>query len=262
MTEASDLELLVDLHLERSRQGPGSRAATRRAIELAGLRDRTGLEIADLGCGTGASTLELAALRDARVTAVDLAGEFLVRLQRRAQDAGTSDRVATVRASIDALPLVDARFDAVWSEGAIYTIGFADGLRAWRRQLKPGGVLAVSEITWTTCSRPSAIEQFWSNAYPDIGTASSKMKALEEAGYSPIGYFTLPPDCWLDEYYQPLEASFDAFLERHRGRPEAARLVEAERREIALYRRYGTYYSYGMYIARRPREETVDDCRR
>lgn len=256
MTDRTDVELLVDLHLERARQGPGSRAMTQRATELAGLRGRTGLEIVDLGCGTGASTIELAALPGAHVTAVDLAGAFLDRLRRRARAAGLSDRIATIEASIDDLPFGDLQFDAVWSEGAIYTIGFAEGLRAWRRLLKPDGVLVVSEITWTTPRRPAPIEAFWNKAYPAIDTASGKMKSLERAGYSPIGYFPLPEECWTNEYYRPLERCFDAFLERHVDRPEASRVVEAEREEIALYRRFGAYYSYGMYIARMPFEET------
>ena len=43
----------------------------------------------------------------------------------------------------------------------------------------------------------------------------------------------------------------EAFLERHRHSEAARALVEGEREEIALYRRYGAFYSYGVYIARR-----------
>lgn len=256
------LDLLIDLHAPHERQGPGSRATTERAIELAGLRERAHLRVADLGCGTGASALVLAEVLDARITAVDLSGAFLRRLRGRAAEQGWAERIHAVEASIDSLPLGNRSFDVIWCEGAIYTIGFERGARAWRGLLKPGGVLVVSELTWTTPCRPKPVEEFWGEAYPAIDTASGKMRVLEEAGYSPIGYFPLPPECWTDEYYNPLEANFGAFLERHEDRPEAARLVEAERQEIALYRRYGAYYSYGMYIARRPREETGDDCRR
>lgn len=37
-----DLQLLVDLHLQADRQGPGGDAETCRAIELAGLRNSPG----------------------------------------------------------------------------------------------------------------------------------------------------------------------------------------------------------------------------
>jgi hypothetical protein len=58
---SSELELLLDLHRGNPRQGPGSEAMTLRALALTGLdRDRP-LRIADIGCGTGAQTLTLAA---------------------------------------------------------------------------------------------------------------------------------------------------------------------------------------------------------
>ena len=57
----SDLALLIDLHSEAARQGPGGAEQTRRAIELAGLAGRRALNMAAIGCGTGASTLVLAA---------------------------------------------------------------------------------------------------------------------------------------------------------------------------------------------------------
>ena len=70
------IELLIDLHRQTSRQGPGSNETTRRAMELASLEPSVGLRVADLGCGTGASALQLAAELDARVTAVDFSDDF------------------------------------------------------------------------------------------------------------------------------------------------------------------------------------------
>jgi SAM-dependent methyltransferase len=247
----NELDLLFDLHCHNERQGPGSRAATLQAAVLAGLEPTGAYEIADLGCGTGAAARVLAEALDARITAVDFGQPFLDELERLAKEQGVAGAIETLNASIDDLPFEDERFDAVWSEGAIYNIGFARGVEQWRRLLKPGGVLVASEITWTTAERPAEIETFWNEAYPEIDVASAKMAVLERAGYSPIGFFSLSPDCWLGGYYRPLEQGLEAFLQRH-GHSEAARqIAEGERQEIELYRRFGAYYSYGMYIARR-----------
>lgn len=246
-----DLALLVDLHRDAARQGPGGPEQTRLALGLAGLEPAPDLAIADIGCGTGASALILAQELGARVTAVDLMPEFLAALRARASAAGLADRIETVEASMDALPFGDQRFDALWSEGAVYNMGFAAGVSAWRRHLKPGGVLAVSELTWLTATRPEPLERHWTEAYPEVAAASAKLATLEAAGYAPIGYFTLPPTCWMDGYYTPMRERFEAFLDRH-GRSEAARaLIAAEEAEIALYERYCDYVSYGVYIARR-----------
>jgi ubiquinone/menaquinone biosynthesis C-methylase UbiE len=247
----NEIELMIDLHADGERQGPGNPNMTRRAIELAGLDASKPLRIADLGCGTGAATLILAGALDATVTAVDFSQTFIEKLKASAQQAGLSDSIDAVASTFEELALEEDAFDAIWSEGAIYNIGFERGIREWRRFLKPGGVLAVSEITWLTDRRPAELEAFWQDAYPEIDTASRKFALLERYGYSPVGYFTLPRDCWSTHYYDPLERRYDAFLERH-GHSEAAReMVEADRREIDLYRRYAGFYSYGFYIARR-----------
>ncbi|WP_424933901.1 class I SAM-dependent methyltransferase [Amaricoccus macauensis] len=246
-----NLSLLIDLHLGGARQGPGSDAMTRRAIGLAGLGAHTGLRIADIGCGTGASTLVLAQELDAEITAVDFLPDFLRALEDRADAAGVRERITTLEASMEALDFRVGSFDAIWSEGAIYNIGFAAGVRRWRDFLKPGGVLAVSELTWLTKERPRDLHEHWVSQYAEVATAAEKMAQLEAAGYAPLGYFPLPESCWLETYYRPLEGRFDDFLARHRGDPAAEAIVEAERAEIALYEQNSAYFSYGFYIARK-----------
>jgi len=122
-----DLSLLVDLHRDGKRQGPGGDDETRLAIALSGLSGRTGLTIADIGCGTGASTLVLAKALDASVTAVDFLPDFLHDLDIAAERQNLGKKIKTLSASMDALPFEEQSFDAIWSEGAIYNIGFANG---------------------------------------------------------------------------------------------------------------------------------------
>jgi SAM-dependent methyltransferase len=245
-----ELSLLVDLHRDAKRQGPGGDDETRLAITLSGLSGRKGLKIADIGCGTGASTLVLAHALDASVTAVDFLPEFLHDLDIVAERENLHQRIETLAASMDALPFRDQSFDAIWSEGAIYNIGFAAGLKAWRRFLKPGGILAVSELTWLTQDRPAELEEHWVREYAEVDTASAKLAILEANGFSPLGYFPLPQRCWLDNYYRPLQARFAAFMERNGSSEAAATIVAAEENEIALYERHAAFVSYGYYVAR------------
>ena len=246
-----DLRLLVALHRDGPRQGPGSAAATRRALDLAGLRGRSGLRIADVGCGTGATTLLLARDLDAHVTAVDRLPPFLAVLDAAAAAVGLSARITTLAADMSALPFADGSLDAIWSEGAVYNIGFARGVRAWRRFLRPGGVLAVSDLTWLTTERPAALTDHWMAEYPEVDTAGAKMGVLEQAGYTPTGYFPLVPSDWLEGYYRPLQARFPAFLDRHGASDAARAIVAAEDAERRLYEDHIAHVSYGFYIARR-----------
>lgn len=246
-----DLQLLVDLYKRNPRQGPGSDAATRRALDLSGLLGRSDLSVADLGCGSGASTLVLAEALDAHVTAVDLVPEFLAALERAADDRGVRARITSLATSFEALPFAAESLDAIWSEGAIYNLGFEAGVEAWSRYLAPGGVLGVSELTWLTSQRPEEIEAHWNAQYPEVGTASAKLAALERKGLSPVGYFVLPESCWLEHYYRPLERCFPSFLAAHGHSAAARALVEAEAREIDLYERFREYVGYGFYLARK-----------
>jgi len=246
------LKLLIDLHRDGERQGPGGDAETELALQLAGVDREAPLQLADIGCGTGASTLMLARLlRHARITAVDLLPEFLDVLQARARHLGVAEAITPSACSMDSLPFCDGQLDVIWSEGAIYTIGFAKGIAEWRRFLKPGGLLVVTEITWTTASRPADLQRHWQTEYPEIDLASTKIGQLEQHGYTPMGYFVLPQHCWLDHYYRPMQVRFDDFLRRH-GHSEAARaIVSGEEHEIRLYETHKAHFGYGMYVARR-----------
>lgn len=247
-----DYSLLIDLHRQGLRQGPGGDAETETALDLTRLDRDAALSIADLGCGTGASTLLLARLlKRARITAVDFLPDFLAVLKERAESLGVADRITPLAGSIDDLPFAEEELDVIWSEGAIYNIGFENGVANWRRYLKAGGLLVVSEITWITGARPPELQAYWQHEYPEIDTSSAKIRLLEKHGYSPIGYFTLPESCWLDHYYGPLRERFDDFLERHGNSDEARAIVAAEQSEIALYETHRAHYSYGVYVARK-----------
>lgn len=246
-----DYQLLIDLHKDGHRQGPGGDEETELALNLARIDRAAPLKVADIGCGTGASSLLLARLLNAQITAVDFLKDFLDVLKERAHRMGVADRISTLACSMDDLPFADEELDVIWSEGAIYNIGFEKGVEDWRRFLKPGGVLVASEITWITPSRPEELQKHWDSEYPEIDVASAKIKVLEKHGYSPIGYFVLPDYCWLDQYYRPMQDRFEAFLQRNGNSEDARAVVAAEQHEIELYEAYQEHVSYGVYVARK-----------
>jgi len=245
------LNLLIDLHKRQKRQGPGGEAETSRAMALANLQKSVPLRIADIGCGTGASALQLARSLNAEITAVDFLPQFIEVLKANVEAEGLSEKIKPLICSMEQLPFAEEEYDVLWSEGAIYNMGFEKGVNEWSRFLKPGGILVVSEITWLTTQRPPELQQYWEAQYPEIATASQKIKTLEESGYSPKGYFVLQENCWLENYYIPLQDSFSDFSLRQKNDKRAVSIVEAEKEEIALYRKYKSYFSYGVYVAQK-----------
>ncbi|MBN1169152.1 methyltransferase domain-containing protein [Candidatus Woesebacteria bacterium] len=245
------LELITDLHLHNERQGPGSDETFSRALTLSGIDRKAKLEIADIGCGTGSASIALAKATNASITAVDIIPEFLEKLEERATEEGVIESIKTVNADMFELPFEKNQFDVIWSEGAIYNIGFSKGIKTWKKFLKPDGVLVVSEITWLTSDIPEGLQKYWKSEYPEIASASAKFKQLEENDYTPIGYFVLSPDCWLENYYEPLKAGFADFFERNKNNKLTKKIIEAHEKEIALYEKYQNHFSYGCYIARK-----------
>jgi SAM-dependent methyltransferase len=245
------LELIINLHKNTERQGPGSEKDTLRALDFIDFPTNQRLKVADIGCGSGGPTIALAQNLNAQITAVDLFPAFLDELNQKSQTLDLAHKIVTLEKSMEALPFGNIELDLIWSEGAIYNIGFENGIKKWKDYLKVGGYLAISELTWITPSRPQEIESFWKTEYPEVDTASNKIKQLEHNGYSLVGYFYLSQDSWMQTYYEPMQARFEPFLERHGHSALARKVVEEHQAEIDLYQQFKEYYSYGFYIAKR-----------
>jgi len=48
-----------------------------------------------------------------------------------------------------------------------------------------------------------------------------------------------------------MKSRFGEFLQRNEQNEEAKEIIDAEKNEIALYEKYNTYYSYGVYVAKK-----------
>ena len=157
--------LIFELHKDMPRQAPGSDSSTLRALRALG-PFREGSKILDLGCGPGAHSLALARETGASVTAVDIHQPYLDQLEENAAAEGLSGLITTRNADMGQLPFASESFDLIWSEGAVYLLGFDHALREWARLLRPGGRMAVTEISWLHPEPPEEIRKFWNVAYP------------------------------------------------------------------------------------------------
>lgn len=245
-----DLHLICEYFAYLERQGPGSPAITAKALSfIDALGDAS--RIADLGCGTGGQTMTLAQHTPGQVTGMDLFPVFIDLFNRNAERLDLQDRVKGEVGSMDNLPFDEGELDLIWSEGAIYNIGFERGLNEWRKYLKPGGYVAVSEATWFTNERPAEIEDLWMDAYPQIDTVANKTAQLQAAGYFPIATFMLPESCWLEDFYAPQAEAQRIFLKKNSGNNAAREFIENQRHEYRLYQKYKSYYGYAFYIGKK-----------
>jgi SAM-dependent methyltransferase len=157
-----------------------------------------------------------------------------------------------MEASMTKLPFDKEEFDLIWSEGAIYIMGFRNGISSWKKLIKPGGYLVVSEISWFRKDIPSVLIKFWEDAYPEMDHIENKRKVIEKEGYILKGNFQLDRHAWLENYYKPLEQKVQAYLDKHKEKNEAFQVVDEFRSEVELYNKYNQYFGYVFYIMQKP----------
>ncbi|EKN06294.1 hypothetical protein HMPREF1076_05257 [Parabacteroides goldsteinii CL02T12C30] len=245
-----DFNLICEYFLNTERQGPGSPEVTLKALGfIDNLTDQS--LIADLGCGTGGQTMVLAQHAPGHITGLDFFPGFIDRFNSNACGLNLQDRVKGIVGSMDNLPFGEGELDLIWSEGAIYNIGFERGLNEWRKYLKTGGYIAVSESVWFTEERPAEIHDFWMEAYPQIDTIPNQVALIQKAGYLPVASFILPETCWTEHYFAPLVKAREKFLAKYPGNKTAEELVAMSHHEEVLYRKYREFYGYVFYIAKK-----------
>ena len=245
-----DLDLICEYYASLERQGPGSPEVTLKALSFIDhLTDQS--RIADLGCGTGGQTMVLAQHAPGTITGIDLFPTFIDLFNQQAARLNLQHRVRGVVASMDHLSFAEEELDLIWSEGAIYNIGFERGLQEWRKYLKTGSFIAVSEASWFTEERPAEIEEFWQREYPGIDTVSTKVAQMQKAGYVPLASFKLPENCWTTHFYEPQRESQHTFLKKNAGNRAAEDFIASQQHESQLYDKYKAYYGYVFFIGKK-----------
>jgi len=249
------MDLFFEIHSGLPREGPGDDASTARAYALIpGLPPSP--KILDIACGPGQQSCVLAKVSGGHVTALDNHPPFLADLARLKASAGqaVAEKITPVLGDMFALDFPDQSFDLLWSEGAIYIIGFERGLREWKRLLKPGGAIAVTEACWLVEDPPAETWDLWQREYPLIRSVAHNLEAVARCGYRLLGHFTLPQSAWWDQYYTPLQARLPLLRQKYAGNAEMQRLLDANQEEIDIYRKYGHTYGYEFFVMQK-REE-------
>ena len=244
-----DDNLIFDYFVNLERQGPGSPDMTIKALSfIDNLNEKP--HIADIGCGTGGQTLVLAKHTTGSIIGIDSSPTFIDKFKYNVNKNNFQNRIKGIVESMDNLSFKKEELDMIWSEGAIYNIGFERGLKEWNQYIKQNGYIAVTDASWFTEDRPTEITDFW-KVYPEMDTIPNNVAKMQKAGCIPIASFVLPEICWTENYYAPQVSLQENYLKKYTGNKDVEDFIFSERKEKQLYEKYKEYYGYVFYIGKK-----------
>ena len=117
------MEYFYELYTGLPRGGPGDNMSTRKAFSYMVDLPVKPL-ILDIGCGPGMQTIELAKLSRGSIIALDNYQPFLDELMNNAKREGFQKNIIPKLQSMHEMDFEEEMFDVIWSEGALYLLGF------------------------------------------------------------------------------------------------------------------------------------------
>ncbi len=162
---------------------------------LAVLDPKPGERLLDIGGGIGGPARWIAARTGCHVTGVDLTPEFCAAAVALNAATGLAEKVRILTGSATDLPLPDAEFDRAYSQNVVMNI--ADKQRFYaeaRRVLKPGGVLALSNLA----AGPNGSPRYplpWAATEDTsfLATPAATRADIEAAGFEILAFHDLTP---------------------------------------------------------------------
>lgn len=149
-----------------------------------------GLAVVDLGCGGGIDVV-LAARQigpTGTVTGVDMTPEMIDRAREATTEAGLAERVTFLVADLVGTGLADASVDVVISNCVINLCPDKDAVYAEIfRLLRPGGRVAISDITLSEPIDPTLVAYFregWAGCLGGAIPEAEYLRLVSDAGFS------------------------------------------------------------------------------
>ena len=234
------------------RQGAGDDEHTKKAFSLIAKPPEGGYDILDVGCGNGAQTMALARLcPSCRITATDIHQPFLDALEEKIIAGDFSKRVKTLCASMDDLPFEEGSFDIIWAEGCSSIIGIENAVRYWKKFLKQGGYIMISDIFWFTETPSDEAREFFGENHPAMMIEEKGFEIIQKAGLELVGSFRLPTQVWEESFYGRMREKFGELEELYADDEGALVIIEGLKKQIQIFEKYSEEFGNTYYVMKK-----------
>lgn len=234
-----DWDAFFAVHRDLPREGPGL------AEDIAWVGQRIEISprgrICDAGCGPGGDLAALGRLApQGRIDGFETAPHFVDAARKK---FANDPSVRIFEASMEHL---SGPYDLIWSAGAVYFLGVAQALNAWREALTDQGAVAFSHPCLFTETPSEAALAFWEAEPGAIKTEIATRAEITSAGWRVLATRTLSDAAWA-AYYDPMLARCDK-LEDAGVTDSVAAAIAAARKEASDWRAVASETGYMLYI--------------
>lgn len=191
-----------------------SRRLTRKVAASLGLRRDE--HLLDAGCGLGSPAILIAEEFGSRVTGINVSKVQVDEAERRAAASGVADRVRFRHGDYMSLSFPDDSFDGVLAMESLQCApDLGQVLRELFRVLRPGGIVALSDLTmedgWSLAEAERYAESMNINRMPSMPEWLAALRAagFEIEEYTQCGHRVLGP---ASRYRDAAEESRDALV--------------------------------------------------
>lgn len=230
---------------------PGGLPSTERMLKILELDSKS--RVLDLGCGVGSTTRFVRRVYGCRTVGVDIDPDMIDRARRRSRGPRYQDLRYEVMDG-GAMGFRDASFDVVIMQSVACFNDKQRLLTEARRVLKPGGRVALNEVTWlrppsegvAKVTRATVCETFRGALLPEEWA-----EVLRQAGFTEVRHETL--DFKPVAAYQILreEGLINTLRTFARVLTNAKNLMRLSA-VSDYFKRFPGYFGYGLYIGTKP----------
>jgi ubiquinone/menaquinone biosynthesis C-methylase UbiE len=162
---------------------PGGKQSTQQVYRMADLNKHH--YVLDIGCGVGATAIDMARKYGCTVVASDIDPNMLEKAKQNVSQTNLTDKVEVTNADIQQMPFADNEFDMVIVEAVTMFVNRKKAVEESRRACKSGGKVIEHEFIWRKKPTTEARRISEGEVCPGIkfDTAEDWIKLFEENGF-------------------------------------------------------------------------------
>lgn len=208
------------------------------------------IKILNYGCGKGEENIWLLSNFKGELSCIDSDEACVNYLDERIEKLGLSDRCNIILNDngMEDLPFSKNHFDIIWQEGSMNDSDFDTRIKMFKKFLKPGGVIVISDYIVTDLSMPLELIRYFENFYPAITTIDNNIDVIEENGLKVNATFIVPDEAWWKYYLAPMREITRDLSIKYQMDMDKRKLIDEITLDMTMRDKYKKYYAYAFYV--------------